>query len=397
MASVSRRTNKRSGDSWRVTFRQDGIQRVRTFETGPQAEAWCELVNKYGADRALALLELDAPALRPDQVIDVRDLLLLHVGRLTGITDGTRRTYTRMADYALGNLAGMPAAMVTRAETSAWINGMAASGLSGKTMRNRHGLLYAAYETGIVDQLIQENPFRGQRIKVTVSDDDEMIFLEPAEFAALASHLRGQNRALAMMLVGTGARFGEVTALRVGDVNLAAGTARVSRAWKHTGKAARELGATKTRRSKRTVRFGAEVAAAIAPLMAGRAQTELLFTNRNGNPVSHSSFWRHAWAPAVRRFAGDEIGRRPEVGRGSEEVTITVGPGKRPRIHDLRHTFASWAIRASVPLPVLQRQLGHESIQTTVDRYGHLAASDFDSLATLTDAALGSPLGAITG
>lgn len=99
----------------------------------------------------------------------------------------------------------------------------------------------------------------------------------------------------------------------------------------------------------------------------------------------------------MRRFARDEIGRRPEVGRGSEEVTITVGPGKRPRIHDLRHTFASWAIRASVPLPVLQRQLGHESIQTTVDRYGHLAASDFDSLATLTDAALGSPLGAITG
>lgn len=51
-----------------------------------------------------------------------------------------------------------------------------------------------------------------------------------------------------------------------------------------------------------------------------------------------------------------------------------------PRIHDLRHTFASWAIQAGVPLPVIQRQLGHESIQTTVDTYGHLARSDFDPM-----------------
>ena len=30
------------------------------------------------------------------------------------------------------------------------------------------------------------------------------------------------------------------------------------------------------------------------------------------------------------------------------------------------------AIQEDVPLPVIQRHLGHQSIQTTVDRYGHL-------------------------
>jgi integrase len=45
---------------------------------------------------------------------------------------------------------------------------------------------------------------------------------------------------------------------------------------------------------------------------------------------------------------------------------------KRPRPHDLRRTSASWLIRAGVPLPVIQRHLGHQSIQTTSDRYGHL-------------------------
>ncbi len=48
------------------------------------------------------------------------------------------------------------------------------------------------------------------------------------------------------------------------------------------------------------------------------------------------------------------------------------GLAKRPRPHDLRHSNATWLIHAGVALPVIQRHLGHESIQTTVDRYGHL-------------------------
>lgn len=52
----------------------------------------------------------------------------------------------------------------------------------------------------------------------------------------------------------------------------------------------------------------------------------------------------------------------------------------RPRIPDLRHTHASWLIAAGVPLTVIQRRLGHESIKTTSDLYGHLA-EDADAAA----------------
>jgi integrase len=42
------------------------------------------------------------------------------------------------------------------------------------------------------------------------------------------------------------------------------------------------------------------------------------------------------------------------------------------RIHDLRHTFASYAAMAGYDLPIIGRLLGHTQIQTTA-RYAHLA------------------------
>lgn len=42
------------------------------------------------------------------------------------------------------------------------------------------------------------------------------------------------------------------------------------------------------------------------------------------------------------------------------------------RVHDLRHTFASWLITAGVPLPEVRDLLGHSTIEMT-ERYAHLA------------------------
>jgi integrase len=42
------------------------------------------------------------------------------------------------------------------------------------------------------------------------------------------------------------------------------------------------------------------------------------------------------------------------------------------RLHDLRHTFATLLLEAGTPIAYVQGQLGHSSIQMTVDRYGHI-------------------------
>ena len=42
------------------------------------------------------------------------------------------------------------------------------------------------------------------------------------------------------------------------------------------------------------------------------------------------------------------------------------------RIHDLRHSFASWALALGESLPMIGKLLGHTQVQTTA-RYAHLA------------------------
>ncbi len=57
-------------------------------------------------------------------------------------------------------------------------------------------------------------------------------------------------------------------------------------------------------------------------------------------------------------------------------------------MHDLRHSHASWLIAAKVPLPAIQGRLGHESITTTVDRYGHLLDALDDEVVAAVDWAM---------
>jgi integrase len=58
----------------------------------------------------------------------------------------------------------------------------------------------------------------------------------------------------------------------------------------------------------------------------------------------------------------------------------------RIRFHDIRHTFASLLLQQGEPLHYMKDQMGHASIQTTVDVYGHLLpGSNRDAVNKLDD------------
>jgi len=60
------------------------------------------------------------------------------------------------------------------------------------------------------------------------------------------------------------------------------------------------------------------------------------------------------------------------------------------RMHDCRHTFATWLRQAGAPLEVVQRSLGHRAITTTT-RYAHVEDREvvraLDGLPSLSEAA----------
>jgi hypothetical protein len=46
---------------------------------------------------------------------------------------------------------------------------------------------------------------------------------------------------------------------------------------------------------------------------------------------------------------------------------------RRIRLHDLRHTWATLALQAGVPLKVVSERLGHATTAVTADTYSHVA------------------------
>ena len=84
-------------------------------------------------------------------------------------------------------------------------------------------------------------------------------------------------------------------------------------------------------------------------LLSPTSHEGLLFCDSEGKPLSSTRVSKDEFKKALRRAGLKDI-----------------------RLHDLRHSFASCLIAAGENIKWIQGQLGHSSIQVTMDRYGHL-------------------------
>ncbi|MGH9248908.1 MAG: tyrosine-type recombinase/integrase [Acidimicrobiales bacterium] len=395
MASIRRRPNARGDDSYAVLFRESGRQRSETFRgrrAAAEAARFAALVDRIGPQAASEIRS----AYRPDDtgraMPTVADWVRHHIDNLSGVTGGTRsdyRSYVRLSldQHLLGLL---PVDLVTAAHVTRWVNDMSAQGLAGKTIRNRHALLSAAFARAIVDRLRGDNPAKSVAIPTTVTE--EMTTLTHGEFAILLAHVPRHWQPLVATLAGTGLRFGEATALQVRDLHLddTPATLTVARAWKHTDSKARELGPPKTRRGRRTVSLGANLVPQLRPLLQGRRHDAFVFTTTRGRPVRHADFLASVWQVSVTRAT-------LAVDRDGNAVAADRRITKRPRLHDLRHCHASWMLAQGMSLTALQYRLGHESIKTTSDRYVHLMPGYQDQAAVMAEIALAQALPELEG
>lgn len=364
MSSVERRTNRDGSESWRVKFLHDKRRMTRTFEDEVSAARWRSTLDLLGVEKALDVLSKPAPV---GEQRTVAAQVRHHIEHLTGVEDGTRRKYESIARRRFtGEYERIMLADFTRDHVSRWVNTQTGS---PKTIKNAHSLLSAALASAVRDHLIAANVAKGVTLPRLDSGDDEDVYLTKDEVWLLLSLVGEHWRPFIAFLAQTGCRFSEASALDVGSVDVEHGQARIHRAWKYTAGHPPKLGPPKTRRSRRTIYYPPAIGAMLATVMAGKRSDEFVFTNTRGAPVRNGVFHEGVWQPVMPEF---------------ERLT-----GKRPRVHDTRHAYASWAISAGVPLTVIQRQLGHESITTTSDRYGHLIRSDMDAL--INAVAVGMP------
>lgn len=355
MRTPKRLVSARTGEVYyRVRYRKDGKQRSLTFY-GPTARAdadeFAGLLHTLGADRAVQWWNANLDREAEDAGITLDGWWERYVKSLTGLTDGTRltyeRTYARVWQKPLGQ---MPLSSIGRENIAGVINDLSQT-KADKTVRNAYGVISSCFKVAVQDGLLPVSPCNGIRLpRRTEHTATEMRFLTHDEWARLYDALPAHYRPLFTMLVGTGMRWGEAEALTVGDIILEpTPVVRITKAAKwNASKATREVGPTKTRKSKRTVTLPPEVVEEIRPLL-DRPGHERLFLAPRGGELRHRTVYDE-WKKAV-----EKAGLLPQ-----------------PRIHDLRHTQVAWLIAANVPLPVIQARLGHEHISTTVDRYGHL-------------------------
>lgn len=340
MPSTNRRVRSDGSVAYRVRWREDGRGHSITFST----EEAATLAAKRIA--ALGRLPDDYRVGTASDSVTVAAVVDRHLAQLVGVQDNTKADYRRIAAAHLAPLADMLLSDLDRTVLARWVLTMRDNGLSPKTIKNVHGLLSAVLATAVRDGLADTNPCVGMRLPR--NDPSELRFLTPAEYGKVREHLAEPYLGLADFLAGTGCRFGEATALTVGDIDQAAGTARISKAWKREPDGW-TVGTPKTRRSRRTVWLPPELLALLAPRLAqpGRA---LLFQSRHGQRISQQTFGGN-WQRAV-------------------EASGIAPPA--PRVHDLRHSHVAWLIAQGIDLATIQDRLGHESITTTIDRYGHL-------------------------
>jgi integrase len=165
-----------------------------------------------------------------------------------------------------------------------------------------------------------------------------------------------------LFLAYTGCRWGEMAALRVGNVDFLRRRARIVEAV--TLVRGVQTWGTPKGHECREVPLPPFLVDELAAHVAGMQPDDLLFTGTKGGPIRSQVFQRAVLTRAAASIGLDHF-----------------------HPHELRHTAASLAIASGADVKVVQQMLGHKSATMTLDLYGHLFEHRLDEVAAAMDAA----------
>src|SRR5215471_17477880 len=265
---------------------------------------------------------------------------------------------------------------ISRADVEAFIADMVRKRQKA-TVRNIVAVLRGILSRAVRDEIITTNRAsnlgRFQKETSARANAKKIVPLSPSEVKTMLEAAERRDLVLYVFLltaVLTGMRAGELFGLQWGDID------RVNKCIHVKRSASRRRIETPKNHTQRRIDMADDLLSVLETLRArrkedwfkqGKLLPEWVFCTEDGNFVNEYNFRSRKFYPL-----------------------ITKAKLRRFRIHDLRHTYASIMLQNGESLTYVKEQMGHHSIQITVDTYGHLipganrAASDRLSATVLT-------------
>lgn len=338
------------GTRYEVRYRQPSgkTTRKRGFERKIDARRWAERIETTKQDGTYVApslgrvtvgeladkwLELKRGAVKPAYATKLESAWRVHVA-------------PDWADVAVGKVA--------KSDVQLWVNSI---GKSATVVQRAHGVLAGILDLAVDDGLVPHHQARG----VTLPKKQKGLhaYLTPDQVRLLLTTVPAEHAPFVQLLVTTGLRWGEATALKGSDIDRRRKRVRVERTMYYDAKLPEKygVGPVKTHEA-RAVPIAADLLDGL-PLVIGDA---LVFPGTDGRmrPYQTATGW---FAAAVR--------------------ACQAADREFPRItpHDLRHTAASLAVSSGANVKAVQRMLGHASAAMTLDQYADLFDSDLDAVA----------------
>lgn len=310
----------------------------------------------------LALAELRAEALtppKPSTVLTVGEYLSswLKVDVTPNQAPGTLDSYQRAVENHISPHVGLvPLRDLTSDTIKEWVAERLEVGDGARTVQNAYAVLRAALQCAVDSRKILKTNPAGDVKRPKHERKEIEPFTIPEAKAIVAAAAMKRLGGVTILGITVGMRLSEILGIPWRDVDLAAGQVRVrQQANEIKGKVL--IRALKTSAARRTLDLPPAAITAlhlrkIDALKEGNAGCDLVFSQRNGQPMGRNNYSARHWNPLIRKLKFRHRG-----------------------FHHTRHTAATTALTNGVSILEVSRMLGHSRVSTTVDIYGHWVQS----------------------
>jgi integrase len=226
--------------------------------------------------------------------------------------------------------------------------------LAPMTINHILHLFGAIFEKMIDDDIVKFNPVkRVKKLKIQRKKANALTAEQVEKCLTTAKIEYPQYYELLYTAIYSGLRQGELFALTWDDVDLEKKTIAVNKSYSK-----KELGETKTESSIRDIRTCPSLLKLLKEwkLKSKPNDKNLVFANEVGNYLDARNVLQRFLYPCLAK-----------------------AKVKKVKWHELRHTHISLLLSQNVTPQVIQKQAGHSTIATTMDVYGHIMPSVYNS------------------